>query len=97
MSAVEPNFEELMIHLDDIIETLKRYVKQGIPTGDFLRAFLANDLMGAVGRADMMNKRLLPEIATYIYNHVPMPARGHYKTVDDWIKGGGQEGLSIKL
>ena len=50
----------------DTIQSLRRYADQGIPTGGFLQAVLANDLMEAVGRADEANGRALRGICSYI-------------------------------
>lgn len=52
-------------------ESLDRYARYGIPTGDFLKAVLSNDLMEACGRADVDNAELLPVIVSYIYNALP--------------------------
>ena len=67
-------------------ESLDRYAKDKIPTGDFLRACLANDLMEAVGRADIINMRHLQDIASYIYNEIPSSCHGSYDIVREWLK-----------
>lgn len=61
------------------------YVEAGIPTGDFLRAVLSNDLCEAVGRADADNRRALPEIVQFIYNGCPGQCWGDAETVDRWL------------
>ena len=66
--------------------SLDLYVEKGIPTGGFLRAVLANDLMEAVGRADWQNQKDLHEICDYVYNCMPIPCHGSYENVDNWIK-----------
>jgi predicted nucleotidyltransferase len=71
--------------LDECIESIKRYVDHGVPTGDFLRAVLSNDLMSAMGRADIYNRACLFEIATYIYNTVPADAWGSREKYKAWI------------
>jgi len=68
------------------VESLLLYLSDGIPTGDFLRAVLANDLMEAVGRADCDNCEALPHIVSWVYSHVPRLARGSYEAVDTWLK-----------
>ena len=68
---------------------IDQYVEHGIPTGDFLRAVLANDLMEAFGRADQENRRDLYEIAVYIYNETPSTCHGSYAIVDEWIRTHG--------
>ena len=56
--------------------TLDRYVKEGIPTGDFLYAVLSNILMESFGRADNENRESLFEICSYIYNELPASCLG---------------------
>jgi hypothetical protein len=70
--------------LQDAIDSIRRYVDHGIPTGGFLRAVLANDLMQAVGRADESSLANLAEIARYIYNDIPANAHGSYEKVDEY-------------
>jgi hypothetical protein len=74
---------------DNIKESLQRYVDKGIPTGSFLQAVLENNLMGAVGKADYINKHLLPEICSYIYNQLPSISHGSPENVQKWIERGG--------
>lgn len=77
-----------MSHYDrlrpDIIEILRDYADNGIPTGGFLKACLANDFMEAVGRADEDNIKVLPLIAAYIYNEIPGDCHGSYEKVKAW-------------
>lgn len=70
----------------DIRESIDAYVQTGRPTGDFLHAVLANDLMEAVGRADVYNLEALPHICAYLYNDVPASCHGSYDTVKDWLE-----------
>jgi len=76
---------------EDMMEALRRYVQKGRPTGGFLRAVLAHDLMEAVQRADHWNLANLPAYAAYMYNEIPNNCHGSYKIVDKWI---AQDGLS---
>ena len=66
-------------------DALDRYVQDHIPTGGFLRAVLANDLMQALGRADCENRRDIYEICSYIYNEIPSSCHGSYEKVDAWL------------
>lgn len=66
-------------------EGLDRYVKEGIPTGDFLYAVLTNDLFEACGRADIYNQENLFDICSYIYNHLPSTCWGSREAVKEWI------------
>lgn len=70
----------------ETLNTLERYVEHRIPTGGFLRAFLANDLMEACGRADEENARDFIEIARYVYNEMPASCHGSYEVVDAWLR-----------
>lgn len=66
-------------------ESLDRYTEHGIPTGDCLRAVLANDMMAAFARADANTSRWMAGIVGYVSIHVPPQARGSYEHVDEWI------------
>ena len=66
-------------------QAIDDYVKKGIPTGDFLKAVLANDLMRSVGRADHNNRAALHEICSYVYNEIPSRCHGSYEIVNSWI------------
>ena len=60
----------------EILDSLDRYAKEGIPTGGFLAAVLSNDLFEAVGRADHNNLPVLHDICTYIYWELPSSCHG---------------------
>lgn len=68
-----------------LLESLRAYAEVGRPTGDFLRCVLENDLFGALGRADDVNKWLLPFICMYIYNEMPTACWGSAEKVDRWV------------
>jgi len=72
--------------MNDIIETLNRYVNNKIPTGGFLHAVLSNDLMGACAKADNINRHRLVEISSYIYNNLPMDSWGSPEIVSKWLE-----------
>lgn len=69
----------------DIIQSLERYVKYGVPTGDFLRACLENNFMEAIGRADEENYATLAEIAMYIHWDIPARCHGSREKVNAWL------------
>jgi hypothetical protein len=69
-----------------IVESLKRYADHGVPTGDFLRAVLENDLKEAVGRADHINGPALAHIVSYCYNEIPSTSWGSPAKVEAWIE-----------
>lgn len=68
----------------ETLDSIDRYVMDGIPTGSFLQAVLCNDLMEAMGRADMGNRLALFEICDYIYNETPSGCHGSPEKVRAW-------------
>lgn len=66
--------------------SLDRYVKDKIPTGDFLQAVLENNLFNAFGRADDENRKDLREIIRYIYHELPGDCWGSPEKVKNWLK-----------
>ncbi len=64
---------------------MTRYIQQGIPPGDFLKAVLSNDLLGAMGRADVRNRERLYDIVGWVYNHAPSSCWGSPERVEKWI------------
>lgn len=82
-----------------VVGGLERYLMQGIPTGDFLRGVLTNDLFEAIGRADIYSMAALQDICGLIYNCFPSRDFGCWGTdeaVDEWIKRRGMEGIEAK-
>ena len=69
--------------------SLDRYGQIGVPTGDFLKAVLSNDLFDAYARADRENINDLPEIVQYIFNELPMKSWGSREKVEAWIECSG--------
>ena len=69
-----------------IIEALSSYVENGTPTGSFLAAVIANDLMDAVGRADDENIRVLRSICGFVHNEFPHGSHGSREIYKDWIE-----------
>ena len=70
----------------DVIKSLQDYAFDGVPTGDFLRAVLENDLMEAFGRADDDNTAALRWIVSYVYNELPAPCHGSPENVSMWLE-----------
>ena len=64
---------------------IRRYIKKGIPPGDFLRAVICNDLTDAVSRADDVNLYNLPAYAGYFYNEAPGNCWGSREKMEKWI------------
>lgn len=68
-----------------ILDGLARYVEDGIPPGDFVRACLENNLYEAVFRADPVSYAHLREILKCIYNGLPAGIWGSRPAVKVWI------------
>ena len=66
---------------------LRGYTVDRVPVGDFLTAFLENDLMEAACRADEHNTRCFIAIATFIYNCMPASSHGSPERVGKWLAG----------
>lgn len=70
-------------------EGLLRWMLYGIPPGDFLTAFLKNDLMGAMGRADDLNRHRFFDICVFLYNVAPGGSYGSVERFTAWRNKGG--------
>lgn len=66
---------------ESTIQSINDYVVHGLEPGGFVTAVLANDLMEAVGRADMENRLTLHAICSYIYNEIGISLHGSYEAV----------------
>lgn len=67
-------------------EALTNYVQHGYMPGGFLTALLCNDLMGAVARADHINKQNLANIASFVFNEMPADSWGSLERMEAWCK-----------
>lgn len=74
---------------NDLHASLTHYTHDGVPTGDFLRAVLANDLQGAIARGDIENIAILPAIVQFVYHEVPANICGSYEAVAKHISACG--------
>ena len=70
-----------------IRDSIDRYVRDRVPTGNFLRAVLSNNLTQAFMRADDESRRDLFEIARYCYNDIPANCWGSPEKVKAWLSG----------
>lgn len=75
---------------------MKRYVEEGIPPGDFLRAVLENKLMQSFQLADDTNVERMWEFANFLYNELPSGCWGSVEKVVAWIQKGGLNQQNIK-
>jgi hypothetical protein len=76
---------------EDTLDTIDRYVTDGIPTGSFCEAVLSNNLMESFGRADLGNRVALFEICSYIYNETPSACHGSPEKVSAWLRMKAEE------
>lgn len=74
---------------------LAYYVIFGTPPGSFLTAVLANDLMEAMGRADLENRQLLFNYTFNLYNYAIPQCYGSHATVTKWQQMGGWKGFLL--
>lgn len=70
----------------------RRYIENGIPPGSFLTAVICNDLMGAFGKADNMNRAAMWDWVRFFYNDAPSTCWGSERKMAAWIDRGGLEG-----
>ena len=70
----------------------RRYIEQGQRPGRFLVALLSNDLMDAVGRADVANLTALHDWMLFLYNEAPHLSYGSAENFKAWLKSGGVNG-----
>lgn len=72
--------------MEGIKNSLELYITKGYKPGGFLTSVLENDLTGAVGRADHINIKRLPDIVKYIYNNIPSNVWGSRAIVEKHLK-----------
>lgn len=65
---------------------IERYLNHGIEPGGFMMAVLCNDLVGALGRADHINRERIHDIVEYLYNNAPAACWGSPGKVSAWIE-----------
>lgn len=82
------NYEQLPGHIQG---AMQRYIEKGIDPGSFLTAVLCNDLMGAMGKADEINRERLWDICCFVYNDAPSVCHGSIEAFQSWVHRGGLE------
>lgn len=80
----EPTGRPVPSHL---LEGLRKYADDRIPTGGFLRAVLENNLKEAVQAADIHSQLALCAVVSYCYNHIPADSWGSPEKVNEWLRG----------
>ncbi len=85
------NYNRLPEHMRD---GFRLYIEHGIPGGSFMNAVLSNDLIGAFGRADDINRDRLFDTCCFLRNEAPAGCYGSPDRVREWIRDGGLVGLT---
>ena len=67
-----------------VLAALVRWGKQETLVGDFLTAFLSNDLMTAISRADENSLAAFRHIMLFVHNEMPSQCHGSLKKVVAW-------------
>jgi hypothetical protein len=68
-----------------LMEALQRYVRDGIPPGQFLQAVLRNDLQDAVARGDAQSLAALRHVVGWLYNCAASSCWGRPEAVEEWL------------
>ena len=67
-------------------DALDRWVENGWHPGGFLEAVLTNDLFGAVGHADDMNRVAIFDVCSYVYSELPGNCWGTHEVMKVWAE-----------
>jgi hypothetical protein len=90
--------QAMAMHLPNHMQGgLLRYVLLGIPSGDFLTAVMEHDLATAARRADQGNLRALGAWGLFLFDFVPIGARGSKEDREWWISVQGRLGIEAGL
>lgn len=76
-------------------EEVRFYLEKGVPMGTFLTNVFSNCFIEACRSADWTNRKLLPEIADWVYNNAPANSWGSYERTLKWCAKGGIEGNNV--
>ena len=68
------------------------WIAHGRIYGDFLNKVITNDLMGAAGAADQMNKEYLFQYCNFLHNYAPGNCYGSKEKAEAWATAGGLMG-----
>lgn len=72
-----------------VMSSLRRYVLKGRRGGDFMWALMSNNFVAVVGRADDDVRKVLPDLANYLWNRCPSTCWGSQEEANAWVKKGG--------
>ena len=76
------DYSTLPEHMQDGV---RDYIERGYKPGSFLLAVLRNDLVGAFGLADSINRGALQAWARWLYNDAPSLCWGSEAKIVAWI------------
>lgn len=82
---------------ESTIASLLRYRDSRVPTGDFLRAVLENNLSSAFAHADAENMSAMRDIVAFCRNELPSLCWGSPEKVHDWIVKADQVSADVVL
>src|SRR5262245_12000972 len=68
---------------------IHRYIQHGVQPGDFVFAFVSNNLKETFRTADDENKRRIEDYIKFFYNYAPSECWGEKERVDEWLREGG--------
>ncbi len=71
----------------------RRWVEEGVLTGDFLTHLLLNDLTGAFHHADAENAQAMQTWVRWLWNEAPSACWGSQQKIDQWRRRGGGKGV----
>ena len=72
-------------------DAAKNYIERRIPPGSFLTAVICNDLFGAFGRADEINRDAMFDWVCFFYNEAPSACWGSPAVMDAWVSARGDD------
>jgi len=67
-----------------VLDALVAWGKKERPVGDFLTAFLSNDLKTAIARADENSLAAFRDIMLFMCNEIPSQCHGSHEKVATW-------------
>lgn len=76
-----------------MVDSVRRYVENGILPGGFLTSVLSNDLRGAVQRADSINRHRLECWVNFMMGGLPGNSWGSPENVRAWVARRGLQNL----
>lgn len=69
-----------------LIRSLLLYARERRPVGRFLQSVIANDLMGAMSRADPQSRQALHGLTMFVFNEMPGQSHGTESRYDMWLR-----------